>query len=234
MPEIQEYSTLNPILEAAFIVCSVDSDTDGEYETRKFSVSSFRSRLLSSPVPDGASAVGFAHDTDSALSTDGAKLASWSNNGVEKAYIDKDGYFAHAGVYGGLYFSTPASTTLAAATEAKAAGTTTSLGVSNFTHSNNRLQYNGNKTRRFKVTATLSLVKASGTSSAVSVYLAVDGSLVTGLQVDMTVPDTAEYPVSLTGIVQMAESSYVEVFLETDTGDDLTVNTGTVVVEALN
>lgn len=44
-----------------------------------------------SDVADGASAVAFTFDTSNALSTSGAKLASWKNNGTEKAYIDKDG-----------------------------------------------------------------------------------------------------------------------------------------------
>jgi hypothetical protein len=47
---------------------------------------------VSSHAADGASAVAFQYDTDNALSTAGAKLASWSNNGTEKAYIDKDGW----------------------------------------------------------------------------------------------------------------------------------------------
>jgi len=44
-----------------------------------------------SEVADGASAVAFDYDTDNAYSTAGAKLASWKNATVEKAYIDKDG-----------------------------------------------------------------------------------------------------------------------------------------------
>ena len=44
-----------------------------------------------SEVADGATAVAFDYDTDNAYTTAGAKLASWSNNSTEKAYIDKDG-----------------------------------------------------------------------------------------------------------------------------------------------
>ena len=44
-----------------------------------------------SEVADGATAIAFDYDTDNAYTTAGAKLASWSNNSTEKAYIDKDG-----------------------------------------------------------------------------------------------------------------------------------------------
>lgn len=42
---------------------------------------------------DGASTIAFNFDTTSTLSTSGAKLFSFKNNSVEKAYIDKDGNF---------------------------------------------------------------------------------------------------------------------------------------------
>lgn len=43
-----------------------------------------------SEVVDGASAVAFDFDTDTAWTL--GKLVSWSNNGVEKSYIDSNGY----------------------------------------------------------------------------------------------------------------------------------------------
>lgn len=50
-------------------------------------------------VADGGSAVGYLFDTTNALSTSGAKIASFGNNGTEKAYIDKDGNINAVGVY---------------------------------------------------------------------------------------------------------------------------------------
>ena len=47
---------------------------------------------LTSSVANGASAKGFSHNTSTAYTTT-AKLDSWANNGVEKAYIQQDGYF---------------------------------------------------------------------------------------------------------------------------------------------
>ncbi len=44
-----------------------------------------------SSVADGASAIGHVFDTINALSTSGAKIASFQTNSVEKSYIDKGG-----------------------------------------------------------------------------------------------------------------------------------------------
>lgn len=44
-----------------------------------------------SRVANGATAIGHRFDTENALSTAGAKIASFQTNSVEKAYIDKDG-----------------------------------------------------------------------------------------------------------------------------------------------
>jgi hypothetical protein len=44
-----------------------------------------------SEVEDGATAVAFDFDTDNDLATNGAKLASFKNYGVEKAHIDEEG-----------------------------------------------------------------------------------------------------------------------------------------------
>ncbi len=44
-----------------------------------------------SAIGDSGTAIGHAFDTTNTLSTSGAKIASFKNNTVEKAYIDKDG-----------------------------------------------------------------------------------------------------------------------------------------------
>lgn len=52
--------------------------------------------VITSEVADGASAVGVTIDTENALSTTGAKIASFRNNGVEQSYIDKDGSWGNS------------------------------------------------------------------------------------------------------------------------------------------
>lgn len=129
--------------------------------------------------------------------------------------------------YGGFYFSTPAATTLGAATPAKAAGSTTALQLGDFTHSDNRLTYEATVTRDFEVMAAISLTKASGSASVASLLVAKNGSPVTGLRVDRSCPeDTDERLLVVVGNLSLTEDDYVELFLETDTGDDLTVESG--------
>ncbi len=48
-------------------------------------------------VANGATAVAYMHDTTNALSTSGAKLATWKNNGTLKMSIDKDGQLIPVG-----------------------------------------------------------------------------------------------------------------------------------------
>lgn len=49
------------------------------------------------PVADGATAVAYMYDTTNNLSTAGALLASWRNQGTQKMSIDKDGQIAPVG-----------------------------------------------------------------------------------------------------------------------------------------
>jgi len=51
--------------------------------------------LVKGQVADGASAVGVALDNSISLTTAGSKLVSFRNATVEKAYIDKDGFYGH-------------------------------------------------------------------------------------------------------------------------------------------
>ena len=47
--------------------------------------------LLNPKIADGASAVAYIEDTHNSLTTPGAKLKSFRNQGTEKTFIDKDG-----------------------------------------------------------------------------------------------------------------------------------------------
>lgn len=66
-----------------------DGYKDGNNVIRVYTPANNFNRYVGTPA-NGASAI--AHEFDStSLTTSGAKLASWKNNGVEKAFIDKDG-----------------------------------------------------------------------------------------------------------------------------------------------
>jgi hypothetical protein len=118
---------------------------------------------------------------------------------------------------GTLYVSSAVNTTIAAAnTPVKIAGTTTATELARFTSpANNRLVYDGTKTRTFIVTAAIS---ASGTSSSnvYSFYIFKNGTEITAsrqrTKVSSTVGDVQIITIVCT--VTLAPGDYVEVWTE--------------------
>jgi hypothetical protein len=141
-----------------------------------------------------------------------------------------DGPYADA--HGTMYFSTPAATTLAAATPAKASGTTTSQSLAGFTMpANNRLTYTGTVTRHFHVGVNAGVTKAGGGATVGTMSIAKNGTVETGSKVTVTVQNTSDKQhMSTTWALDLATNDYIEVFLESDTGDDITIETSTVSV----
>ena len=126
--------------------------------------------------------------------------------------------------WGGLYISTPVQTVIASGgTAVKMLGTTTAFDVQNFTHSNNKLLYDGAPTSRFFVWANVTFDIATGTDT-VSVQLFKDGSLITGAESRSV--NTAALPntVSVMASVSLATNSYVEIYIE---NEDTTENIDT-------
>jgi hypothetical protein len=132
--------------------------------------------------------------------------------------------------HGTMYFSTPATTTLAAATPAKASGTTTSQSLAGFTMpANNRLTYTGTATRHFHVGVNAGVTKAGGGATVGTMSIAKNGTVETGSKVTVTVQNTSDKQhMSTTWALDLATNDYIEVFLESDTGDDITIETSTV------
>lgn len=138
--------------------------------------------------------------------------------------------------YAGCYFSTPALTTLAAATPTKAAGTTTSMPVDNgFTHTDNRLTLDaGQTTRDYRVSANFSVVKSDGGATDASFYIAKNGSILTPSKIIRTLANTSDHgSVSIGTGVELEADDYVELWVETTNGDDLTVEAGGLGVSVL-
>ena len=138
--------------------------------------------------------------------------------------------------YGALYFSASALTTLAAATPAKAAGTTAAQdGNINFTIStSNRLTYTGVNTEEFHVSMSIGVTKSAGGSTTGSHHLYKNGSLVAGATINRTYANATDAgAVALIAHVSLATNDYVELWLETDSGDDLTVNDGVITIHLL-
>ena len=151
----------------------------------------------------------------------------WIALAVDAVDWDMDGLHTGPGTHGEVYFSTPAATVLAAATPAKAAGTTTGLHIHGFTHTDNRLTYNGVASHDFLINATTTLTKAGGGATIGHIYIAKNGVVEPGLEIRQSMAgSTDQVAMAIFGTVELATNDYVELWLSTDDGDDMTVQLG--------
>lgn len=127
---------------------------------------------------------------------------------------------------GAIYWQTPAATSNVTATPIKCAGTTAAQGTAFLVTqaTTNRLTYTGNRTRTFMVLATIGISAAAATNGKLYVYQ--DGVAVTGATVTRAFSNTDTGVLAIHALVLMPTSSYVELWCETDDGDDLTVQNG--------
>ncbi len=135
-------------------------------------------------------------------------------------------YDTHA--QGGIYWATPAATANTAATPIKCAGTTAAQGtaVKVTQATTNRLTYTGAPTRNFKIEATVSLSAAAATNGKLHLYK--NGSLITGATVTRVLPIADIGAMAIHAYVSLATNDYVELWCETDDGDDITITNGVV------
>ena len=131
-------------------------------------------------------------------------------------------------LFGGMYISSSSSTTLSATTPAKAAGTTTSMGLNGFSHSSNRLTYTQATTRTFHVTASLSASTASGAETC-DFSIRKNGAVITGATIRREVANNDVGAVSVECLVSLAQNDYVEIWVESAGGDDITLDNGVIV-----
>jgi hypothetical protein len=128
--------------------------------------------------------------------------------------------------FGSCYFSTPVETTLTATIPAKAAGTTTAMLLEGFTHTDNRLTNTGvGRTYEVRFDGSVSKVGNQATEAISRIYR--DGSVVVGAGSVRTIANAADHGAfSVAGQVFLATGGYVELWLETDSGDNLTISVG--------
>lgn len=116
-------------------------------------------------------------------------------------------------VYGQLYFSTPAATTITVTgTYVKLAGTTTSDSLSGVTMpANNRLQNDSGATRLFEVSAHLDLEDGAG-NKQLSMKLAKNGTVIDATEVDDETTSNHGADMNLTWAVSLADGDYIEMW----------------------
>ncbi len=141
-------------------------------------------------------------------------------------------YDTHA--EGAIYWATPAATSNGVATPIKCAGTTaaqgTALSVTQAT--TNRLTYTGVATRNFKVTATVGLSAAAATNGKLHLYK--NGSLITGSTITRVLPISDIGAMAIHALVSLAPTDYVELWCETDDGDDITIQNGVLSISSID
>lgn len=137
--------------------------------------------------------------------------------------------------FGSIYFSTPAETILTADTAIKAAGATTTMQLADFMHTvDNRLTYDDAITRIFEVNFSGSVTKGTGSRSITVSYLYKNGVAIPGAVIGRAVPNASdEGAFAVNCQVSLSSGDYIELWIESDTGDDLTIERGVLSAKVL-
>jgi hypothetical protein len=105
----------------------------------------------------------------------------------------------------------------------KAAGTTTSGTNSKFTHTTNRLTYNGAFTNSFLVTVNAT-VRSAGTSQSISIGVAKNGTIITESEgIVRTATANVEHGGSTQAVLEMVANDYIELFVRNTSSTDIRV-----------
>ena len=105
----------------------------------------------------------------------------------------------------------------------KATGTTTSGTNSKFTHTTNRLTYNGAFTNSFLVTLNAT-VRSGGTNQSISIGVAKNGTIITESEgIVRTGTSNVEHGGSTQAVLEMVANDYVELFVRNTSSTDIRV-----------
>jgi len=105
----------------------------------------------------------------------------------------------------------------------KATGTTTSGTNSKFTHTTNRLTYNGAFTNSFLVTLNAT-VRSAGSSQSISIGVAKNGTIITESEgIVRTATANVEHGGSTQAVLEMVANDYVELFVRNTSSTDIRV-----------
>ena len=136
--------------------------------------------------------------------------------------------------YGGCVISDNTQTTIVTGnTYVKAANTTRAIGCYGFTHSNNRLTYTGNTGRMIEVTATLSMQTSAATQVFFTIFkngVVIDADAAIQRAVGVG-SDTGAGGCSI--LCSMVKDDYVEIWVTTDDGDEVTLTGGTMIAKVV-
>jgi len=139
-----------------------------------------------------------------------------------------------ARAYGAIYWATPAATSNATNTPILLAGTTAAHGTANkITQGTaNRLTFTGASARTFFVLCSVGISAAAATVSKIHLYK--NGAVITGSTVTRAFSNTDIGAFAISAIVDVAPNEYVELWGETNDGDDLTVQNGVFSMQSID
>ena len=136
--------------------------------------------------------------------------------------------------YGAIYWATPAATANETNTPIKCAGTTAAQSTANkiTQATTNRLTFTGSDTRAFGVVFT-GIMTASAATNA-TVYIYANGAVVTGVGNTRAMPITDKGNAVLNCFVDLAPGGYIELWCETDDGDNITIESGVLAIRSID
>lgn len=128
--------------------------------------------------------------------------------------------------YGAIYWSAGAAAANETDTPIKVAGTTAALGTANKVTqaTTNRLTFTGSDTRTFFVSATFSIDLSAASVAKMHIYKG--GVAITGATIQRTVGGTDVGAMAIHTFVDLAPSEYVELWCETNDGDNINIGFG--------
>jgi hypothetical protein len=132
-----------------------------------------------------------------------------------------------ARAYGALYWSSPAATSNETDTPIKCAGTTAQQGSINkcTVTTSNRITFVGSSVRTFHVVATVG-ISAATTVTTGKIHIYKGGALITGSTITRYFSNSDTGAIAISAFVDLTTNEYVELWCETNDGDDLTIQNG--------
>jgi len=133
--------------------------------------------------------------------------------------------------HGSLAFITAVETTVVTGgTYVKSAGTTIAMECSGFSHSDNRLTYTGNVGRVFSVQANASMTTSAATKASITIFKNGE-KICSSAAIQRYVSVGTDIGAAGVGVmVKLKKDDYVELWLTTDDGDEVTIEAGSMIV----
>jgi len=133
--------------------------------------------------------------------------------------------------HGSMAFIAAVETTVATGgTYVKAAGATIAMECSGFSHSDNRLTYAGQMGRTFSVQANVSMTTSAATNAFITIFKNGE-KICSSAAIKRYVSVGTDVGAAGVGVmVKLKKDDYIELWLTTDDGDEVTIEAGSIVV----